>query len=841
MSIFTSVIKCGICGEPLSGAGNPYTCAVCGNVSYTSNPMLEDELRTANAMRECTRFDEAMLVYKQIVKKYKTDDLSEVYWNLLLCEQRVMFETDEKGERFPSFYAITDDEIEDSLYYLGAIGSAEKHAPERVEIFKGLAEKMIRAKQLYARISETSKPYDLFICFKKSAFEGGDTKDCALAIDLYNHLAKDYNIFFSERSLKNVVVREFEPNIYYGLYTAKVMLVLCSKKEYVESQWVKNEWSRFHAFAQNPATGKTIIPIFLEDFSPRSLPSELISYQGLSADYHLFDELGKTLRKIIKPVDMESELKRQLAEQQRRIEEQQRQEAERAEAQRHQMEEQQRQMQEQLEAMRRTQKQAGSATSNAPSNDIAPLLRRAFMFAEDKKWDSANEYFEKVLDRDPENADAYLGKLMVEMKVTRQEQLRDCAEPFDRSNHYQKAMRFADHTLKSTLADYIKHIKDRNEKARIAGIYDRAKKAMLAASTESAYKEAAKLFESISAHMDSAALAQECHEKAEVARKDAILADGKAKMAGKRILNYEVAIKLFRSIAGWKDADKLCDDCVKKVEALRAKTEAECMERERLAEEARIKSKKRAKRNQRIAITAISVACAVIAFIIVLNAVIIPQRKKNDFIALYGQEIYDKFGLVAENEYITFGTYEQDNNTSNGKEAIEWLVLEVKDGKALVISKYALDCRPYHASLADIVWETCSLREWLNSGFVNTAFTAEEKTMISTVTVSAAINPSYSTNPGNATQDKAFLLSIAEVEKYFNSDRARQCKPTAHTVANGAYVYSNGNCHWWLRSPGSDQNLAAYVGGGGIVEEHGFNVGPDYGNVRPAMWIDLNA
>lgn len=359
MSIFTSVIKCGICGEPLSGAGNPYTCAVCGNVSYTSNPMLEDELRTANAMRECTRFDEAMLVYKQIVKKYKTDDLSEVYWNLLLCEQRVMFETDEKGERFPSFYAIVSDDVEDSPYYTCALSAAGKHAPERVAIFTEMAEKMARAKQLYARIRESEKPYDVFICFKKSKLDGSgeETPDTDLAEDLYNQFAKDYRIFFSERTLRDVAVRDFEPNIYYALYTAKVLLLLCSKREYIDSKWVKNEWSRYHAMAQNPATGKTVIPVFLEDFEPGNLPAELLSYQGLADGRQLMGALESTLRKILKPLDMEAELNRRmqemLAEQRRREEEQRQREAE----QRQRMEEQQRQMQEQLEAMRKAQEQ----------------------------------------------------------------------------------------------------------------------------------------------------------------------------------------------------------------------------------------------------------------------------------------------------------------------------------------------------------------------------------------------------------------------------------------------------------------------------------------------------
>ena len=193
-------------------------------------------------------------------------------------------------------------------------------------------------------------------------------------------------------------------------------------------------------------------------------------------------------------------------------------------------------------------------------------------------------------------------------------------------------------------------------------------------------------------------------------------------------------------------------------------------------------------------------------------------------------------------DYIKFGAYEQDNNTSNGKEDIEWLVLEVKDGKALVISKYALDCQRYNTSYTDVTWETCTLRKWLNNDFWGSAFTADEKAMIPTVTVSADKNPDYSTNPGNATQDRVFLLSITEANKYFSSDRARQCNPTKYAVAGGAYVNSsNGNCWWWLQSPGHLQYNAAAVYTGGDVREYGDYVDIVYRAVRPALWIDLNS
>lgn len=188
-----------------------------------------------------------------------------------------------------------------------------------------------------------------------------------------------------------------------------------------------------------------------------------------------------------------------------------------------------------------------------------------------------------------------------------------------------------------------------------------------------------------------------------------------------------------------------------------------------------------------------------------------------------------------------FGEYEQDNNTANGKEDIEWLVLEVKDGKALVISKYALDCKQYNTSNMDVTWETCTLRRWLNNDFINASFSAEEKAIIPTVTVSADKNPEYRTNPGNATQDQVFLLSITEANKYFSSDSTRQCEPTDFAVANGAWEDGSGNCWWWLRSPGWFQDLAAYVDSVGDVDELGDFVDNDNNAVRPALWIDLNS
>lgn len=236
------------------------------------------------------------------------------------------------------------------------------------------------------------------------------------------------------------------------------------------------------------------------------------------------------------------------------------------------------------------------------------------------------------------------------------------------------------------------------------------------------------------------------------------------------------------------------------------------------------KSKKIFK-TERIFIIAL-IFCAIVAFFIIFNTVIIPNNK------------IKKLKSAQVGDYIFFGTYEQDNKTSNGKENIEWLVLDKKDGKSLLISKYALDCKPYNTSSEDVTWESCTIRKWLNDTFLNSAFTTTEKSMISTVTVSADKNTTYHTNPGNSTKDKICLLSTAEVKKYFTSNKARRCEPTEYTVSQGVNANNDNYCWWWLRTPGRRLDRASGVSTGGQIAERGIGVGSDNYAIRPALWIE---
>ncbi|MBE7064742.1 MAG: hypothetical protein E7384_02865 [Ruminococcaceae bacterium] len=188
-------------------------------------------------------------------------------------------------------------------------------------------------------------------------------------------------------------------------------------------------------------------------------------------------------------------------------------------------------------------------------------------------------------------------------------------------------------------------------------------------------------------------------------------------------------------------------------------------------------------------------------------------------------------------DVIAFGKYEQDNNASNGKEDIEWIVLTQRHNQVLVMSKYILDCQPYNTSYTSVTWENCTLRSWLNSTFIDNAFSSEEKSKIPTVMVEAD-GSVLADDFGNDTQDKVFLLGISECSFYCVGSNILQCAPTAYSESQGILV-SDGFSYWWFRSVGYDSFHACYVDtvgepGSGAAVNH-LLIG-----VRPALWIDLS-
>ena len=188
---------------------------------------------------------------------------------------------------------------------------------------------------------------------------------------------------------------------------------------------------------------------------------------------------------------------------------------------------------------------------------------------------------------------------------------------------------------------------------------------------------------------------------------------------------------------------------------------------------------------------------------------------------------------IKKGDVIKLGNHPKDSNGS--KSPIEWLVLDVKENEALIISRYALDCKQYHDG-EQITWENCSLRKWLNSDFLKSAFSEDEANSILVSNVKNDDNSVYSTRGGNDTKDHVFCLSIAEAKQYFSSDEDRKCEPTAYVRKQGVYI-DNGCCLWWLRSPGGVQKSAAIVCADGSLRLGGNSINYVASAVRPALRI----
>lgn len=189
---------------------------------------------------------------------------------------------------------------------------------------------------------------------------------------------------------------------------------------------------------------------------------------------------------------------------------------------------------------------------------------------------------------------------------------------------------------------------------------------------------------------------------------------------------------------------------------------------------------------------------------------------------------------------INYGSYEQDNDLTNGSESVEWLVLAVEGDRALLISRYALDVKPFNVKWSRVTWEKSSLRKWLNGDFLSHAFSPAEQARILQVVNQNPDNPTTGMLGGKDTKDRIFLLSIDEAKIYFLSDEIRQCRGTAYAEANEPYKNDDyEEAWWWLRTRGASSKTASLVCFSGYVNTVGYGVNNTGGYLRPAFWLDL--
>lgn len=198
-----------------------------------------------------------------------------------------------------------------------------------------------------------------------------------------------------------------------------------------------------------------------------------------------------------------------------------------------------------------------------------------------------------------------------------------------------------------------------------------------------------------------------------------------------------------------------------------------------------------------------------------------------------------KFDQVSVGDVVSFGRYE-------GKE-IEWYVLEIGDGEAVLFSQDILWNTSYNEEPVDITWENCSLRAYLNGEFYNDSFDSSEKEMIQTVTNENADHPCYGTSGGNQTQDNVWLLSFDDLVKYMGVSEeiyVSYCNGQMGEEEFEEYCLATDSrllpahhgaaTSWWSRTPGHKSFRAIRVAE--RIDQNGSQVN-NYSGVRPAIRI----
>ena len=510
-----AVFKCKMCGGALEVAPGTLV-AKCEYCETTQTlPNLSDDRRAntydrANHFRRNNEFDKAMSLYESLLNEDSSD--AEAYWSIVLCRYGIEYVEDPMTRRrIPTVNRAQFTSILADDYYKSALRYAD--ASQKI-IYENEAKAIDEIQKNILLISQKEEPFDVFICYKETDADGRRTQDSVLAQDLYYGLTDEgFKVFFSRITLEDKLGSAYEPYIFAALNSAKVMVVVGTRPEHLNAVWVKNEWSRYLALIKQ-GKRKTLIPAY-KDMDPYDLPEEFSHLQAQDmSKLGFMQDLVRGIKKILGASNSKASV--------------------------------------------------GPAAAAATSAELAPLIKRIHIFLEDGNWESANEYCEKVLDRDPENAQVYVAKLMADLHVKRQAELELCSMPFDRNVNYLKAYRYGDALLRNALDTYNKRIRENGVEIK----YIQAKNAMASATSNKDFLNASALFANLEGYKDSEFLKKQCEEKADAAHLDAILASARQKMAQNTTNGYTEAIRILNTIRGWRNADDLIATCQRKNQEL---------------------------------------------------------------------------------------------------------------------------------------------------------------------------------------------------------------------------------------------------------------------------------
>ncbi len=492
--------KCKMCGAQLDvqQGQTVAVCSFCGSkqtVANANDERKEKLFNRANALRLNCEFDKAILSYQSILSIFPNEP--EAYWGLCLCKYGIEYVDDPVTKsKKPTIHRVSFESILKDSDYLSALANADVIAKEE---YHAEAQEIADIQKNILSISQKEEPFDIFICYKESDEKGKRTPDSVMAHEIYNELTeKGYKVFFARVTLESKLGSMYEPYIFAALNSAKIMLVIGTKKEYFEAIWVKNEWSRFIDLMRT-RPDHYLIPCY-KDMDAYEMPEEFLSFQA--QDLSKLGFMQDLVRGIDKIMGKDAA--------------------------------------------------APKAETKIIQTDVnvSALLKRAEILIGDSNYEKADGLLERVLDNDPTNSQAYLLKLVIELKLTSVNDLKNQPNTLEKYSNFQKAYNFADETQRKKINSINEYINNRNEEARLGRLYDIA----IEYKNNKQYGEAEKAFSDIAGYKDATKQAAEC---VNLGKEDIY----KRALTHKERKEYDEAIETFNKIVNFKDSKDQIAQC----------------------------------------------------------------------------------------------------------------------------------------------------------------------------------------------------------------------------------------------------------------------------------------
>ncbi len=421
--------ECKNCGGELEiveeGIGR---CTSCRTRQPIPKKFDEKYNRANKYRRENANFDEAARLYDSIIDE--NPDEAEAYWGRVLCRYGIEEVMDRDGDYKPTCHRTIEKSIMDDVDFKLACEHADN--AQNLEYYKQQAEHIDVIQRKILSIVKNEDPYDIFISFKDKDDETrNETEDSKAANVLYNELVlKGYKVFFSKVTLRDKLGEDYEPYIYAALKSAKVMILVGTKKEYMQAKWVRNEWRRFNDMRLKGDRKKIIVAI--KGMSEEDVPYELNTMQFAKLDSMTFLE------------DVKKNIDNFLGE---AIEKRKEREA-----------------QQQMEQF------MASKGIFSDSDKAVGWYENAMVMLRSGRFTEANRDFSEAIKINPRYSAAFWGRLLAKNMIKDEELLRGMTLSFENDDDYIRAVNFATDEERIRYSSFVQACRE-NHKKEMEGYY----------------------------------------------------------------------------------------------------------------------------------------------------------------------------------------------------------------------------------------------------------------------------------------------------------------------------------------------------------------------------------